>query len=111
MAGEAGRDARGAAAAQVGGADGAGAAVPPVEHVQHCDVHPRQVASVREEGPGPAQTAAGTGLRACRDSVGDTGFPRDDNTGSGARTQTKPNQTMTSLVTVTHPCPAMSKGQ
>ena len=24
--------------------------------------------------------------------------------------ETKPNQTMTSLVTVTHPCPAMSKG-
>lgn len=101
----------GAAAAQVGGADGAGAAVPPVEHVQHGDIHPRQVASVREKGHGPAQTAAGTGLRACRDTAWETGSPGMTTQVLGPGNQTKPNQSMTGLVTVTHPCPAMLKGQ
>ena len=77
-AGEAGRDAGGAAAAQVGGADGAGAAVSAVEQVQHGDVHPRKVASVREKRRGPAQTAAGTGLRACGESPGDRGSFQGD---------------------------------
>lgn len=47
---EAGRDARGTAAAQVGRADGTGAAVPPIEHVQHGDINPREVTSVRDLG-------------------------------------------------------------
>lgn len=88
-AGEAGRDARGAAAAQVGGADGAGAAVLRLS-MFNIDIHPRQVALFGRRGIGPAfQTAAGTGLRACRDSVGRHGFTRMTTQVLGP--ETKPN--------------------